>query len=356
MGKITFYCNICGGPLSYYDLRKASTAWEGEDLSLCYEDDCDCEAGTRPEAEGDEDGEDDENSTAACEHDSYCASLRGYSGHLISEKDILWLEKVRMLRPRDSRSDKHDEMQDDDDAYYITEIGSYDPCSRPLEPRRVYLAMQARLGDDMETSIDWEDSRVYGGTEDFQSQEWEAEPGYEWLVADPLKPVDIAELVSASKSSNRGSTNAIVNRGALELSGVDPFSSLPWDIRYRILQMLPSPSVINLVIASTAFRGATRDLPDHFWRLRLGYDCPWIDQDSIRQNIAQTGGQVNYKDLIRLVKEAAAKPEDGINEDQDSWLNLRNRHRIWTCCEVILGKLEAKSWVPFQSKCESGEI
>jgi hypothetical protein len=26
-----------------------------------------------------------------------------------------------MLRPRDSRSDKHNEMQDDDDAYYITE-------------------------------------------------------------------------------------------------------------------------------------------------------------------------------------------------------------------------------------------
>ncbi|KAL5684742.1 hypothetical protein EMGR_005347, partial [Emarellia grisea] len=186
MGKITFYCNICGGPLSCYDLRKASTAQQGEDLSLCYDDDCDCDAGTRPEAEGDEDGEDDENLTT-------------------------WLEKVRMLRPRDSLSDKHDEMQDDDDAYYITENGSYDPwygltvpgentgssdgrlwanvdgfflhdtCwqmlqlvhqtvvsnSRPLEPRRVYLAMQARLRHDMEKSIDWEDSRVYGGIYQF---------------------------------------------------------------------------------------------------------------------------------------------------------------------------------------------
>lgn len=28
--------------------------------------------------------------------------------------------------------------------------------------------------------------------------------------------------------------NTIVNGGALELSGVDPFSSLPWDVRYRI--------------------------------------------------------------------------------------------------------------------------
>ncbi|KAF4228985.1 hypothetical protein CNMCM6805_001779 [Aspergillus fumigatiaffinis] len=393
MGKITFYCNICGGPLSCYYLRKASTAWEGEDLSLCYDDDCDCEAGARPEAEDDEDGEDDENSTAACEHDSYCASLRGYSGDLVSEKDILWLDKVRMLRPRDSRSDKHNEMQDDDDAYYITENGIYDPwyglevpgentgssdgrlwanidgfflhdtcwqmlqlvhqtvgsSSQPLEPRRVYLAMQARLGDDMEISIDWEDSRVYGGTDDFQSQEWEAEPGYEWLVADPLKPVDISELVSASKSANPGSTNAIVNGDTLKLSAVDLFSSLPWDVRYRILQMLPSASIIDLVIASTAFRGAARDLPDQFWRLRLAYDCPWIDQDSLRQNIAQAGGQVNYKDLIRLIKEAAARPEDGKNGDQDSWLNIKNRHRIWICCEVILGKLEkeAKSWVPF---------
>jgi hypothetical protein len=30
-----------------------------------------------------------------------------------------------MLRPRDSLSDKHDEMQDDDDAYYITENVSH---------------------------------------------------------------------------------------------------------------------------------------------------------------------------------------------------------------------------------------
>ncbi|GIC93077.1 uncharacterized protein Aud_009556 [Aspergillus udagawae] len=392
MGKITFYCNICGGPLSCYDLRKASTASEDEDPSLCYDDECDCEAQHRPEAEDDEDGEDDKNSAADWEHDSYCASLKGYSGDLVSEKDVLWLEKVRMLRARDCRSDKHNQIQDDDDAFYITEIGTYDPwygltvpgenagssdgtlwanldgfflhdtcwqmlqlvhqtvgsSSLPLEPRRVYLTMQARLKDDMETSIDWEDSRVYGGTENFQAQEWEAEPGFEWLVADPLKPVDISELVSASKNSDPDSTNAIVNVGALELSGVDPFSSLPWDVRYRMLQMLPSPSVINLVIASTAFRGAVRALPDHFWRLRLVYDCPWTDQVSLRQSVAQAGGQVNYKNLIRLIKEAAARPEDGMNKTQASWLNLKNRHRIWTCCEVILEKLgrEAESRVP----------
>ncbi|KAF7180401.1 hypothetical protein CNMCM7691_009569 [Aspergillus felis] len=392
MGKITFYCNICGGPLSCYDLRKASTAWEGEDLSLCYDDVCNCRVQTRQEAEDDEDGEDEGNSTAECEHESYCASLMGYSGDLVSEKDILWLEKVRMLRPRDCRSDKHNQIQDDDDAYYITEIGTYDPwygltvpgeetgssdrrlwanldgfflhdtcwqmlqlvhqtvgsSSRPLGPRRVYRAMQARLKHTMDNSIDWEDSRVYGGAEGFQSQEWEAEPGYEWLVADPLKPVDTSELISASKSSNPGSSNAIVNVGALKLSGVDPLSSLPWDVRYRVLQMLPSPSIINLVIASTAFRGAARALPDHFWRLRLGYDCPWIDQDSLRQNLAQAGGQVDYKDLIRLIKGAAARPGDGENKTQGSWLSLKNRHRIWTCCEVILEKLEkeAKLRVP----------
>jgi hypothetical protein len=84
MGKITFYCNVCGGPLSCWDLRKASTAREGEDLSICYEDECDCEAGNRSEAEEAEDGE-----TADFEHDSYCNSLRGYSGELLSESDIL---------------------------------------------------------------------------------------------------------------------------------------------------------------------------------------------------------------------------------------------------------------------------
>ncbi|KAF7133988.1 hypothetical protein CNMCM5793_005514 [Aspergillus hiratsukae] len=392
MGKYTFYCNICGGPLYWWDLRKASTAREGEDLDLCYDDECDCEAGTRPEAEAAEDGD----STTDCEHNRYCASLKGYSGDLVSENDILWLEKVRMLRARDCQSDKDDTVQDSE-AYYITEIGSYDPwfgltipgengssdgrlwanidgfllhdtcwqmlqlvhrtvgsSSRPLEPRRLYLTMQAQLKDDMDTSIDWEDSRVYGGTEDFQWQEWEAQPGYEWLVADPLKPVDCSELISVSKSSNLGATNAIVSMSAPKLSGVDPLSSLPWDVRYKILQMLPSPSVINLVIASPAFRGAARDLPANFWRLRLGYDCPWIDGDSLWQNLAQADRQVNYKELIHLIKEAAARPEDGMNEPQDSWLNLKNRHRIWTCCEVILEKLEkaGKLWVPSQPECK----
>jgi hypothetical protein len=139
--------------------------------------------------------------------------------------------------------------------------------------------------------------------------------------------------------------------GAAKSSGVDAFSSLPWDVRYKILQILPSPSVINLVIASPAFRGAARDLPDHFWRLRLAYDCPWIDGDSLRQSLAQADGLVNYKDLLRLIKEAAARPEDGMNEPQDDWLNLKNRRRIWTCCEAILEKLHngAKSCAPLNS-------
>ncbi|RLM00358.1 hypothetical protein CFD26_100691 [Aspergillus turcosus] len=378
MGKITFYCNICGGPLFGWDLRKASTAREGEDLSLCYEDECDCEAGNKLEAEGAENGD----STAEFEHGSYCNSRKGYSGDLVSESDILWLDDVRMLRVRNCGSDGDNKMPDDSEAYYITEIGSYNPWFglkvpgengssdarlwanidgfflhdtcwqmvqlvhqtvgsnlQPLEPRCLYLTMQAQLQDEMESSIDWEDRRVYGGTEDFQWQEWEAQPGYEWLVADPLKPVDCSEFVSASKSSNL----AIVNMGAPKLSGVDPFSSLPWDIRYKILQMLPSPSVLNLVIVSPAFRGAARDLPDHFWRLRLAYDCPWIDGDSLQQSLAQADGQVNYKDLIRLIKEAAARPEDGTNEPQDRCLNLKNRHRIWTCCEAILDKVEEKT-------------
>jgi hypothetical protein len=121
--------------------------------------------------------------------------------------------------------------------------------------------------------------------------------------------------------------------------------------------MLPSPSFINLIIASPAFRGAARDLPDQFWRLQLVYDCRWIDQGSLRQGLAQAGGQVNYKDLIHPVEEAGARPEDGMNKEQDSWLNLKNRHRMWTCCEVILETLgkEAKSTVPSIKSAKPGE-
>lgn len=44
---------------------------------------------------------------------------------------------------------------------------------------RVYQAMHYRLGHQNDPYIDWGDSRLYGGTEQFAEQEWVPVPGYE---------------------------------------------------------------------------------------------------------------------------------------------------------------------------------
>lgn len=53
------------------------------------------------------------------------------------------------------------------------------PGQRPLDPRRVYLTMMARVTDCNDTYLRWRDPRLYGGTTQFAGQEWEAFPGYE---------------------------------------------------------------------------------------------------------------------------------------------------------------------------------
>lgn len=50
---------------------------------------------------------------------------------------------------------------------------------------------------------------------------------FQWLVTDPLKLVNISELIAVIKNLKQGLMNVIINRGALELLGVDLFSSLP---------------------------------------------------------------------------------------------------------------------------------
>jgi hypothetical protein len=112
MGKITFYCNICAGPLSDWELRKRSMLQPGEMADVCFDDDCDCDyEGGAANDEGDgsdedddivdgdraqnsqEEGEDDpmvepNSEEDLARHDSYCNYRRGYWGDILAEGDV----------------------------------------------------------------------------------------------------------------------------------------------------------------------------------------------------------------------------------------------------------------------------
>lgn len=81
MGKITFYCAICSGPLYEWGLRKASTAQPGDDENGLFDDDCECS----DQSDDDEDGEDNED---PAKHTEYCPYSQGYWGDILSEGDI----------------------------------------------------------------------------------------------------------------------------------------------------------------------------------------------------------------------------------------------------------------------------
>ncbi|KAL2837860.1 hypothetical protein BJY01DRAFT_251265 [Aspergillus pseudoustus] len=396
MGKITFYCNVCAGPLSDWELLKRSMLQPGEDELGTFDDDCECEydgeAANDQEGEGNEEGDYDENAEELevegekgggedeipepnseedlARHDSYCSYRRGYRSDILLQKDIQWLSEACMVRMRGS---EHDEDADAPHPEgipigecYLTPTGSYDPydgliisgTDQEYYPNRDGFMVHATCWDMLhmvsttrnpenarldrrslnDIFLDWGDERMYGGTEEFAEQEWVPVPGYEWLVADPTKHGDLSELVRDAnnmkqrKKSLDGYTPSVVFD--------DPFARLPTEVHHMILELLPSQSVLNLFLSSRIFRLAGTNLPPVFWKSRISIDAPWANVPSLHEIILEKAGKVDYKALLVLLKNASSALADGSNPRYGTWLSLMNRRRIWTCCEGILDAME----------------
>ncbi|KAL2797591.1 hypothetical protein BJX66DRAFT_86866 [Aspergillus keveii] len=412
MGKITFYCNICAGPLSDWELRKRSMVRPDELAHVCFDDDCDCgyesgasnDEGDRGDEEDDvgdgdraqnrqEEGDDDpmveQNSEEdLARHDSYCNYRRGYWGDILTEGDVEWLSEACMLRMRgfDDEEEGEDEDEDAPSRYpsgvnpgdcYITHCGSYDAydglsisrtgedfypnqdgfmlhskcwsmlnfvfaITRPedgrLDHRRVYQTMLGKLADQNDIYIDWGDERLYGGTEEFAEQEWVPVPGYEWLVADPHKDSDFFELVRASTNRGTGSEPESLRFCGYTPIAVsdDPFARLPIEVHHMILELLPAKSVLNSFLSSRVLCASSAGLPQSFWKSRIFTDMPWAVRPSLLMSISRETGRVDSKVLLQLLRKAGAAPSGGRNARYEAWLSLKNRRRIWKCCEGIL--------------------
>lgn len=128
----------------------------------------------------------------------------------------------------------------------------------------------------------------------------------------------------------------------------DFFSSIPSELRLRILEMLPTASVLNLFLASSAFRQLRENLPQSFWKSRLFFDVPWCADMVLKQMNSQNHGHVRFNQLLRHVMDASRfgsyEPEgsgDRRTITKDS-LALRNRRHVWLNCERILKDIEAR--------------
>ncbi|XHF98664.1 hypothetical protein AWENTII_002209 [Aspergillus wentii] len=225
---------------------------------------------------------------------------------------------------------------------------------RPFSIREFSFEMSSRVRDFEEPVIRWGDDGNYGGTGRFQDQEWDPRPGFEWLVADPFPDFDFASLISAS-SRNQTTTTLNLHSKQQSLSGpnvyTDGFQCLPHDIRLIILDFLPSPSAMNLFIASPSFRYTGQNVTGSFWKSRIFLDMPWYEEDTLRNQIKQEKKSVQYSHLFHLLKHVSALP--GRNDGATDYLQIKNRHRIWLNCQRILGAIERRF---AQTRKESGRV
>ncbi|CEL01750.1 hypothetical protein ASPCAL01329 [Aspergillus calidoustus] len=203
-------------------------------------------------------------------------------------------------------------------------------------------------GDDM---IEWRDSRLYGDYVDVpqpwpQFLRWNHEP----LVADPeLKP-DFSQLFVAATTPPR-----------------DPFSNLPAEICIMIMELLPSSDVKSLINASQRFAGITNGFPNTFLESRIYHETPWVEGTGFWKELSllKKEGQrsIDYKSLARDIasrsrlqcpcfEEPPRKARRCFERCHDhdhwpwrgaeDWLGLKNRCRIWKCCEAILEQIGGK--------------
>lgn len=85
MGKITFYCTICAGPLYNWEQRKASMMQPGDNRYLYFDDACEC---GYEENETDGRVEEKNSEVDLLKHDEYCNYRQGYWSDILSELDI----------------------------------------------------------------------------------------------------------------------------------------------------------------------------------------------------------------------------------------------------------------------------
>ena len=230
--------------------------------------------------------------------------------------------------------------------------------TRPLNLREVLLVLQVSAKNRDRHDFDWGLGKVFDISSDghnrMQSQYWNPVENSEWTVTNPQKAVNVRPLVSeASRTANsgysfkfKGATSAGSN---ISLGNqADCFSSIPTELRLRMLEMLPTTSVLNLFLASPAFRELSVDLPQRFWRSRLSFDVPWCAEAAIGLVAKEGKNPFPFDKFLRLIRETS-KP-DGFDLDEnggpkisiEDWMVLRNLRRIWINCEQIINDVETR--------------
>ncbi|KAL4900083.1 hypothetical protein BDW74DRAFT_103509 [Aspergillus multicolor] len=230
-------------------------------------------------------------------------------------------------------------------------------CSKQeLDLQKLWNWLEAGLEDRNNDLVDWGFGDAFEGGDypgqrfDDGYQEWIPLKGSMWTVMDPEGPFGCQPLIDRASASGQPGYAFSFNVNPIQASPSGRIHStssvlslLPRELQLSILELLPTPSVLNLFLASFDFRRCAEHLPPSFWKSRLFFDIPWcadIILSQLRRQDKQGESKVQFGQLLRFLREfyesSGSEPDDKDLE----FKGLRNRRRIWLNCERILGEME----------------
>ncbi|KAA8643338.1 uncharacterized protein ATNIH1004_010105 [Aspergillus tanneri] len=288
MSRTNIFCNVCGGPLEHYGLRGTTSVPLGEETTLdLYDDECTCTpAHLGPFMTP--------GRFIYGEPRHYkCAIWQGYDGIILPERRIF---DVRMLCIESESLQKEDDERVSASAYFVTNVGIFDredgilnrdirehagfpmhdACWRILQLVQETVISSHRGIDLRELFVTWKrhfdvlcfgtlrwSDRAYAVAEKHHSTDnWEPVKGEEWLAADPFEKMDFSSLITECLGTEEAGIDGLFS----PIPGYsDPFDCLPTELRYMILEYLPTASVFKLSIVSPAFKIVAFRLLPAFW-------------------------------------------------------------------------------------------
>ena len=149
-----------------------------------------------------------------------------------------------------------------------------------------------------------------------------------WVVADPMtEQLDFSELLEAAETEVSQGMFSPPDIKIPKRGNVDCFNILPVEVLYMIIQLLPSPGVLDLMIASPSFRGIDAIYRHQFWEIRFQWDGFWAHCNILE--ILPPEDKFNdptfYKCFLTKLKVESRR--EAIDASPLA-LSLRNRRRI----------------------------
>jgi hypothetical protein len=127
----------------------------------------------------------------------------------------------------------------------------------------------------------------------------------------------------------------------------NPFSTLPTELVHQICSLLPGDSLESLTQASLYINLITRD--NYFWKRFIATDMPWLEEgeaEMLRKRAdvtpsADSGSEspINYQRVYQWL-DGVTKPAFAM--DDEVFMAVANRRRIWGVCEVLAGAYRAQ--------------